>query len=644
MSAPRSIRRLQRLLSAAISLCVLAECSCGSSDTALALVVSNIPAGATELRVLAAVDGQAAMSAGSYAPPPAGVSDLRVGVRLVNRSAGQAALDVAACNSVCLLAQNRAQIDLSGGSGDYALALQNQPEALDLRLCAARNSILCSLQFERDAQTGIGAFSLHGSGFSPGAKVYIDGSPVATSPVTSNHRVELSAFALLSKDAWLLEVQNPDTSSIVRRLSIGGLPLDVIPKTIEPSGPPAQADRIPYVTSAVIEDLDRDGNPDIAFVGLYFYSAVGLVPDKPGFLVTYYGDGKRGFVRGDILQNLPGLPRSLSAAQLKGTGQPQLIVSLANTTPILFNVNYIPENPNGGSVAILDPSGPRSYGPLIVAQPMLLGTRSPHQTLVLDVDRDGHRDLVAALSNARSLVGSTSGAILWWRGAGATWQLSNLATDIPMAINIGNTLSPLAMQPWEGPTGTEPGGLAVAAYNSAASRAELHILNNLSAATPATVSMLPLGGTPLQLLAGDFSGDGKRDLLVTLPLANDRRTSQRRVELFTNTANGSAPMALELSQAIGTAVAMDLFADRRDDLVLQTSKDGSAQLAVLPSRTVAPYLTQPTYAVQARGAGAPLLVAGDLDRDGKPDVVSLTTGTLDYTSSFTGQLDVYFGR
>ena len=118
-----------------------------------------------------------------------------------------------------------------------------------------------------------------------------------------------------------------------------------------------------------------------------------------------------------------------------------------------------------------------------------------------------------------------------------------------------------------------------------------------------------------------------------------------RIGQCSQIGTGSSPTSLDVQQPFGLAIAADLFADRREDLLLYTTnKDSAALLAVLPSRTIAPHLTQPAFHMPIRGAGQSLLAAGDFDRDGKPDIVSVTTGTLDLFAPLTGQIDIYFGR
>lgn len=491
------------LLSTGLLCAAVTASGCSSTDTAIALHVTNIPAEATELRVLAAVDGQAAASAGSYAPPPSGVSDLRLGVRLINRSAGQASLDVAACNSACLLARGATQIDLGQGNAEPTLNLMRQAEALDLRLCSPRAAILCSLQWERNLQTGEGQFSVQGAGFGPGALLFSDGSSLPDSTVSSGNRIDFPQFPLLNEDTALIEVQNADSSSILRRLAILGLPLDIVPQTIDASKPTSQIDRIPFVTSVAVADLDRDGHLDIALTGAFFLNAQGAVPSKPGFLALYWGDGQRGFTRSEILLNLTGLPRAITVGNLKGSGLPQILI--ASGDPVMLgSVSYAIDYQFGGSILVLDPSGPRSYGAPIEVRPTpQFSFRSPHQTLIMDVDGDGVNDLVTALSNYRALLTSDYGAVLWWKGAGASWQLTSLTSTPPKTLVENSEVFPLAMQSWSGPTGNQPGSLAMAVYNRSAARAELRILNNLGAAMPTTVATHSLGGTPLQLLDGD---------------------------------------------------------------------------------------------------------------------------------------------
>ncbi len=616
--------------------------ACGPGDTAIALHISQIPLLANELRVQVDVDGQLSATVGSYAPPPAMQSELRVGVRLLKKASGQAELAVAACNGACLLAQNSLRLDLAQGDAEPSLSLVTQRERLDLNRCAARAPILCNLQLERSDRGSV-TFALEGTGLENGSGLSVDGQAVPSARVVSPSRIESSQLPKLARDDNLIEVATSAQSSVLRRLNIAGLPLGPAPLTAESSQPTPQLDRIPIVTNVHVADLDLDGHLDIAVAGTYYLNASGAVPTNPGFVTLYYSDGQRGFVRRNLTTALTGFPRSLTSGKLRGSGLPQLIVSTGDVTNIA-GTNYPFELLPGGAVVILEQTAPRTYAAPIEIK---IATYAPHQALVMDIDRDGQNDLLLGLSNVRTLVFSFFGSLLYWKGSGAGWQLSTLTSAmLSPIINDPFGAVPLSFEPWDGATGNQPGGLAVAVERKVGIdfRGELWLLRSNGAGGFTTQTQLTTPGLALQLIAGDFSGDGRRDLLLTLPVENDRKTALRRVALFTDPEGGVAASSFDLALSLGTASAIDLFSDRRDDLVLYQADSSAGQLSILPTQSVAPHLGQPPYAMAVSGRGQALLGSGDLDHDGHADLVVVTTGTLDSVSPYTSQFDVHYGR
>ncbi|HNN91741.1 MAG TPA: VCBS repeat-containing protein [Pseudomonadota bacterium] len=616
--------------------------ACGPGDTAIALHVSQIPLLANELRVQVDVDGQLSGTVGSYAPPPAMQSELRVGVRLIKKASGQAALSVAACNGACLLAQNSLRVDLAQGDAEPGLPLVAERERLDLNRCAARAPILCNLQLERSDRGSV-TFALEGAGLEGGSGLSVDGQAVPSARVVSPSRIESSQLPKLSRDDNLVEVATSAQSSVLRRLNIAGLPLGPTPITVEQSQPSPQLDRIPIVTNVHVADLDLDGHQDVAVAGTYYLNTSGAVPANPGFVSIYYGDGQRGFVRRNLPTALAGFPRSLTSGQLRGSGLPQLIVSTADLSTFL-GVSYAFEFPPSGAVVILEQTAPRTYAaPIEIKIP----TYSPHQALVMDIDRDGQNDLLVGLSNVRTLVFSFVGSLGYWKGGGAGWQLNTLTSGmLSPIINDLAAVVPLSFEPWDGATGNQPGGLAVAVERKSGInfQGELWLVRSNGAGGFTSSTPLTTPGLALQLMAGDFSGDGRRDLLLTLPVANDRKTALRRVALFTDPEGGAAASSFDLALSLGTASAIDLFGDRRDDLVLYQADSTAGQLSMLPTQSIAPHLGEPPYAMAVSGRGQALLASGDLDHDGHADLVVVTTGTLDNVSPYTSQFDVHYGR
>lgn len=624
----------------------LCSVSCGPGDTAIALRVSEIPLTASELRVQAEVDGQLSDAIGSYAPPPASQSELRLGVRLLGRQTGQARLEVSACNGACLLSKSSVTVDLAQGNAEPTVALQSQPERLDLLRCAARAPILCNVQLEVDDSTGDARFALEGSGFASDSRVQVGGTKVSTSRVLSPTRIEFTQPPTQSENAQLWEVALPDGSSVLRRLNIAGLPLRPEPTTVSAAALAPQISRVPIVTNLHVADLDLDGHVDVAVAGNYYTNTQGAVPDNPGFLVVYWGDGQRRFSRSE-LANFPGIPRSLTSGPLKGSGLPTLIVSTGEVLNF-FGVNYATEYQPTGSVVFFDPSAPRTYAaPIEVKLSPRFYFVSPHQTAVMDVDRDGLNDLVVATSSARTTPLSTAGGLLWWKGSGPSTVLASLDPAMLNPILYDANLAPLAFIPWSGSVGDRPGDLAVTLSHKVTTtdyQGELWLLANNGSGTFTPQAQLPLTGLPLQIMAGDLTGDSRLDLLVTMPVANDRKTALRRLGLVASPESGAGLATVDLPLSLGLATTIDLFGDRRQDVALYNAGSAGGQLSLLFSRRVAPVLAQPTYSLRAATQGQSLLASADLDHDGKADLVAVTTGTLDAVSPFTSQFDVFYGQ
>lgn len=621
---------------------------CSADDTSLALRVSGIPPSASELRVHATIDGQPSTTVGSYAPPSGNQAELRLGVRLVGHSSGQATLSVAACNSACLLAQQSVTVDLAAGNSEPTVPLQSAAEKLDLSRCAPRAPILCNLQLERDASTGQVRFALEGSGFDGSSFVSADGTKIETPQLASPGRIEFAQLPTLTGAVSLMEVGLADRTSVLRRLPTLNLPLDSVPQTVEPAMPAPQLNRMPIVTAMHVADLDLDGHPDVVVAGVYFSTTQGEVSDSPGFLSIYWGDGKRGFARTPITTTLPAIPRSLTAASLRGGGLPQLVLGTGDYLQF-GGKNYVTDVQPSGSVWFFDPTAPRTYGaPVEIKLGSRFSSVSPHQIAAMDIDRDGQLDLVIGLSNTRTLPVSFAGALAYWKGSGAGWQFSMLNPAALSTIILDVLkVSPLAFVPWDGVDGKKPGGLAVAVSKTANLidyTGELWMFSNNGSGTLTVTSQVQTGGMALQLLPGDFNGDGRQDLLCTLPVGNDRKTALRRLALFTAADTAAAPTTLDLPAPLGLATTIDLFADRRDDLVLYAADTAGKRLAIMPTTTVAPYLPPAPFSLSPRDAGQTLLASGDLDGDGKRDLISVSVGTVDSVSPYSGQFDIYYGR
>lgn len=602
-----------------LALCILGLvfAACSPDETALALLVAAVPQSTTELRVRVTVDDQPARGPGSFAPPPRGDTDQRIGLRLLGQTRGLARIEVAACNSACLLALGTASVDLAQQPSQLAATLMPVRERLDLERCEPKAAILCNAQLERDPSSGAGVVAIEGSGFTEGATVYADGVQQPGVRRVSPSRIELDQITG-STLTLALDVRNPDGTSVLRRLQLANAPLDRAPSPIEPVRA-VPTDTMPQITGALAHDLDDDGNVDLAVVGVYMATSFSLHYNPgPGFLVVYWGDGRGGFSRAVISESLSSIPRSIAAGRLKGPTQPPVIV-IAAADPVLFV--FVDPNPGTGTVYALEPTAPRAYSVTAVTQlnafnnPIAGQTAAPALAVITDADGDAQPDLLVATSSSLTAPLSRFGGLYLWRSPGAAFNPRSL--PMPKALDLGG-LWPVAVLPWSGPTGQSPGGLAVAAVRGLPSGApgELVILNGSGSGTFTVSARTTLGGLPAQLIAGDFTGDGLLDLALPDHYSATGTGGFRRLDVVPSPGPAATALSLELDSPIGygAAVPSGLGASSAlKDLVLFMTNDliTPGKLGLLMNQKRNPPFGPPTLQLLLRAPGFVLPLQAD---------------------------------
>ncbi len=163
------------------------------------------------------------------------------------------------------------------------------------------------------------------------------------------------------------------------------------------------------------------------------------------------------------------------------------------------------------------------------------------------------------------------------------------------------------------------------------------------------------GSAPNGVAAGDIDGDGKIDLAIS-----DQTTHTVSVFRNTNTAgtNDASSFAGAVSFAIGNTAMPPTLADLDGDgkLDMAVSSFGTDQVGVFRNTSTSGTINASTFATRVdytTGDGPQKIAAGDLDGDGKPELVvenqvgstvsifknNSVSGTID-ASSFAAKLDV----
>jgi hypothetical protein len=285
--------------------------------------------------------------------------------------------------------------------------------------------------------------------------------------------------------------------------------------------------------------------------------------------------------RGDGTLGSPSLfpigfdPSAMLAADFNGDNRPDLAVTNAGSQDL--------------SILLGQASG------LLAPESRVVTGANPGALVTLDLDRNGATDLIVADEQSSDLL------FIFGRGDGT----------FPSRIRSETGSNPVsgALADFDRDGKQDLAVIEVAAYPAYSN--DIMILRGLGAGRFSVGTRLPLSARPRQILAGDFDGDERADLVVVA------------YGVFFYQGGGDAtfapPTTIDARAGTYTILAADFNADRRPDLAIGTTQ--SASVSIRLGRADGTF-DPPIETGPPSGDSYPeMLNAADFNNDGRIDLV-----------------------
>lgn len=348
----------------------------------------------------------------------------------------------------------------------------------------------------------------------------------------------------------------------------------------------------PY--GVTISDLDGDGKPDFAVVNSNPSGSISVFRNTSSTGSTTFASPL------DFATGVNSF--QVASGDLDGDGKPELVVTnfSSNTISVFRNTSA---------------SGSITFATKVdIAGAGLYGINAPYSIAISDIDGDGKPDFVVANS------GAPRSSVSIFRNTSSS---GSIAFESPIDFATGLYSNGVAVSDIDG-----DGKPDIAITN--AGNNTLSIFRNISLPGSITSSSfdakidLACGAEPEGIAMGDVNGDGKPDMIIT-------NQFDQAVSVFRNTSTsgiitaGSFASAVDFVAGSGayTVVLGDVDGDGRPDLVVGNAYSNA--FTVLRNTTSPGVITTESFAskVDFMTGIWPFVVAmGDLDGDGKPDVIA----------------------
>ncbi len=282
------------------------------------------------------------------------------------------------------------------------------------------------------------------------------------------------------------------------------------------------------------------------------------------------------------------------------------ITETVNGLTAYANSPFLPTFPSGGTLSSSSLSGPTN----------LTAGSGPARVVIADLDGDGKPDVVVA--------NVYDGTVYIYRNISTNGTLATASFAPPVIFTIGggsDSLWGLAVADLDG-DGRLDIVVANRNFNNVSIFQNLSVPGSLTTNSFAARVDIPVAGTPASVAVMDLDGDGRPEIITANTGSNTVSVLRNLVVGGVITTNSFAP---PVNFAVGpgpfSVAIADLDGDGKPDVVTVNNGSSSQALSVLRNVSTLGNIAFTTNVNIPGLAGSYALAIGDLDGDGKLDVV-----------------------